>query len=236
METVDQRRKTLEIHTDEESVVAEFRQQFDTRNVDVTHRPLGAIDETGFVIVRDSDGEFQGALGIDQFEAVLSPEIHPPWELAETELDSEDLFSFLENTLFSSYDRRQMVATSREIEERAWRVGTGQLYTGFQRPAALRDQTDVYERFGEHDSITVTVFLDGEYEGPLTDVVTVITDTGGELGAFWLVVYDGGGSEKHRCAVVAEERDPGQYYGFWTYDPAIVGDLIAYLETTYDGP
>ncbi len=175
-------------------------------------------------------------MGIDQFEAVLSPEIHPPWELAETELDSEDLFSFLENTLFSSYDRRQMVATSREIEERAWRVGTGQLYTGFQRPAALRDQTDVYERFGEHDSITVTVFLDGEYEGPLTDVVTVITDTGGELGAFWLVVYDGGGSEKHRCAVVAEERDPGQYYGFWTYDPAIVGDLIAYLETTYDGP
>ncbi len=130
-ETVDRRRKTLEIRTDAEPVVAEFRRQFDTRNVDVTHRPLGAIDGTGFVIIRDSDGEFRGALGIDQFEAVLSPEIHPPWELAETELDSEDLFSFLENTLFSSYDRRQMVATSREIEERAWRVGRGRLYAGF---------------------------------------------------------------------------------------------------------
>ncbi|ELY76335.1 DICT sensory domain-containing protein [Natrinema gari] len=234
-ENVDRRRKTLEIHTDEESVIAEFRQQFDTRNVDVTHRPLGAIDEMGFVIVRDSDGEFRGALGLDQFEAVLSPDLHPPWELAERDLDSAALFSFLENTLFSSYDRRQMVATSREIEERAWRVGTGRLYAGFQRPAALRAQTDVYKRFGDRDSLVVVVFLDGEYEGELTDDVTVVTDASGELDAFWFVVFDGGRTDRHRCALVAEEREPGRYYGFWTYDPILVGDLVAYLEAASDG-
>lgn len=137
LETVGQRRKTLEVHTDEESVISEFRRQFDTRNVDVTHRQLGSIDETGFVLIRDSDGEFRGALGLAQFEAVLSPEIHPPWELADTEYEQAELFSFLENTLFASYNRRQMLATSREIEERAWRVGTGRLYAGFQRADAL---------------------------------------------------------------------------------------------------
>ncbi len=94
----------------------------------------------------------------------------------------------------------------------------------------------MYERFGERDSIAVTVFLEGKYDGALTDAVTVVTDVGGELGAFWFVIFDGGGTGRHRCAVVAEERDPGQYYGFWTYDPVIVGDLVASLETTDDGP
>lgn len=233
-EPVERRRKTLEIHTDDERVIAELRRQFETRNVDVTQRSLGAIDDTGFVIVRDGDGEFRGALGIDQFEAILSPEIHPPWELAETDPDRADLFDFLENTLFSSYDRRQMVATAREIEERAWRVGTGRLYAGFQRADALRAQADLYDRFGDRDSITVAVFLEEEVDAALADTVTVVTESDGELGAVWFVAFDGGGNELHRCALIAEERDPGRYYGFWTFDPAIVGELFSYLETTYD--
>ncbi|PCR90158.1 DICT sensory domain-containing protein [Natrinema ejinorense] len=232
-ETVTRRRKTLEIHTDEESVATELRHQFDTRNVDVTHQPLGSIDETGFVIIRTDDGEFQGALGIDQFEAILSPDIHPPWELDEPDHDHAELFRFLENTLFSSYSRRQMIATSREIEERAWRVGRGRLYAGFQRAGALRAQADIYERFGTHESITVAVFLDEQRDVAFPDPVTVITDADSELGAFWFVVFDGGGSDLHQCALVAEERDPGQYYGFWTFEPTIVSELFAYLERTY---
>ncbi|WP_226006489.1 DICT sensory domain-containing protein [Natrinema salinisoli] len=233
LETVGQRRKTLEVHTDEESVISELRRQFDTRNVDVTHRQLGSIDETGFVLIRDSDGEFRGALGLDQFEAVLSPEIHPPWELADTEYDQAELFSFLENTLFSSYNRRQMLATSREIEERAWRVGTGRLYAGFQRPDALRAQTDLYDRLVTRKSVAVTVFLEGDCNVPLADDVRVVADSNGELGAFWFLIYDDGESGSQNCALIAEERGNGQYYGFWTFDPTIVGDLIAHLETRY---
>ncbi|SEQ24340.1 DICT sensory domain-containing protein [Natrinema salaciae] len=233
-EAVDRRRKTLEIHADEASVVTEFRHQFDTRNVDVTHRALGALDGTGFVIVRDDDGEFRGALGIDQFDAILSPESHPPWELAETDHDQADLFEFLENTLFSSYDRRQMIATSREIEERAWRVGTGRLYAGFQRATALRAQAAVYDRLGAHDSLDVAVFLGEETDVALIDAVTVVADAGGDLGAFWFVAFDGGGNEFHRCALIAEERAAGRYYGVWTFDPATVGELFTYLERTYE--
>jgi hypothetical protein len=138
LEDVERRRKTLVVHTDDGAVAEDLRHQFETRNVDVTRRPLGSIDDAGFVIVRDGDGDFQGAVGLDQFRAILSPTSRPPWELAEGDRDHATPFDFLENTLFSSYSRGQMVATSREIEERAWRVGSGRLYAGFQRPAALR--------------------------------------------------------------------------------------------------
>lgn len=235
-EIVDRRRKTLEIHTDDESVFAALRDQFEARTVDVTHRSLGSIDETGFVIVRDGDGRFRGALGLDQFEAILSPECHPPWELAGTDVDHAELFGFLENTLFSSYDRRQMIVTSREIEERAWRVGTGRLYAGFQRAAALRDQSDVYERLGERGSLAVAAFVDGSWDVALTDAVTVVAESADELGSFWFVAFDGGENEVHHCALVAEERDADQYSGFWTFDPSMVSELFSYLESTYDVP
>ncbi|AGB32134.1 putative sensor protein [Natrinema pellirubrum DSM 15624] len=232
-EAVNQRYKTLEIYTDDESVVTALRRGFETRTAEVTHRPLGLLDGTGFVIVRDAEGAFRGALGLEGFEAILSPTDHPPWELADAGPDPAYLFDFLENTLFASATRDQLLATSREIEERAWRVGAGRLYAGFQRPAALRAQTGVYERFGARDSIDVTVFLAGEWSTPL-EGVSVVTGSGGELGAFWFVVFDGGEDGRHCGALVAEERDPGEYAGFWTFEPSIVRELIDYLETSYD--
>lgn len=232
-EAVDRRHKTLEIHTDDESAVTALRRGFETRTVDVTQRPVGELDDPGFVIVRDADGAFRGALGLEEFEAILSPTDHPPWELADAEPDPAQLFDFLENTLFASATRRQLLATSREIEERAWRVGSGRLYAGFQRPAALRAQTGVYERFGSRDSIDVAVFLAGEWSTPL-EGVSVVTGSSGELGAFWFVAFDGGESGSHCGALVAEERDPGEYAGFWTFEPSIVRGLIDYLETAHD--
>jgi len=232
-EAVDRRHKTLEIHSDDESVVTALRRGFDTRTADVTRRPLGDLDDAGFVIVRDADGAFRGALGLEGFEAILSPTDHPPWELAEPEPDPAHLFDFLENTLFASATREQLLATTREIEERAWRIGAGRLYAGFQRPAALRAQTGVYERFGARDSIDVTVFLSGEWSTPL-EGVSVVTGVGGELGAFWFVVFDGAGDDGRCGALVAEERDPGEYVGFWTFEPSIVRELTDYLETSYD--
>ncbi|WP_226041038.1 DICT sensory domain-containing protein [Natrinema sp. DC36] len=234
IERIERRRKTLEVHTDDDAVGAELGRQFETRNVDVTHRSLGSLDDSGFVIVRSADGEFRGAMGIDQFRAVLSPEIHPPWELADADHDRSELFDFLENTLFTAYDRRQMVATAREIEERAWRVGSGRLYAGFQRAAALAAQTAVYERLGSHGSLAVAVFLDDAWDRAALDGVTVVSEPDSELGEYWFVAFDGGDNEMETCALLAEERRDGAFYGFWTYDPSMVDELVTYLETTYD--
>jgi DICT domain-containing protein len=48
------------------------------------------------------------------------------------------------------------------------------------------------------------------------------------------VAFDGGDTEMESCALLAEERRDGEFYGFWTYDPSMVDELVAYLETTYD--
>ncbi|WP_254523375.1 DICT sensory domain-containing protein [Natrinema caseinilyticum] len=234
IESIERRRKTLEVHTDDDAVVAELRRQFETRNVVLVHRSLGSLDEAGFVIVRDTDDEFRGALGIDQFRALLSPRTHPPWKLAETEQDRSELFDFLENTLFTSYSRRQMLATAREIEERAWRISSGSLYTGFERARAFAAQREVYDRLGSHGSLAVTVFFDDAWDASVPEGVTVVTEPNSELGEYWFVVFDGGGNELESCALLAEERRPGEYYGFWTYDPTIVRELVSHLETTYD--
>lgn len=77
LETVEDERKRLEVYTAEADVAAELERQFTTRNVAVDHRQATAFDD-GFVAIRGPDDGFRGALGLDQFDAILSPEIHLP--------------------------------------------------------------------------------------------------------------------------------------------------------------
>lgn len=236
IDDVEAKRKTLEVYTDEETTASELTAQFSSRNVHVTHRPLPGGDDSGFIIVRDGAGEFGGALGIDHFRALLSPVIHPPWTLDEPGVDTAALFDFLDNTVFTSYTRRQMLATSREIEERAWRTNAGRLYAGFQNSTAFREQLPVYNRFATEREIDIQVLIDDEWAGDVDGAIDVVSDANDEIGQFWVVVFDGGDSDQNACALVAEERQSDHYYGFWTYDATRVAELVSYLESTYAGP
>lgn len=238
-EVVGSQRKVLELYTGDEALAAAFERQFATRNVRVERHPLPSARDRGFVVVRSVDGEFRGALGVETLEAILSPVTHPPWELSGSDHDARELFSFLDDTLFSSYDRRQMLATAREIEERAWRADAGTLYAGFQNAQAFAAQRGVYGRFASERDVDVRVFVEDEWtatdewadttEGSLT----VVTDDADEIGAFWFVIYDGGGTELQKCGLLAREVVPGRFYGFWTYDPALVAEIVDYLAATY---
>lgn len=207
---VERRRKTLEVYTDDESTVRDLAAQFATRNVEVVQCPYATGRDSEFVVVRDGDGEFAGALGLAALRQLLSPETHPPWEPGEPD-DVREAFDFLDNTLFSSFDRRQMLAVTREIEGRTWRVGRGRLFVGFQNAAAFDAQQPVYERFAAETDVTVTVFVADRPDATV----------------------DGGTSEYATCGLVAEERGYGQFHGFWTYQPSVVGDVIAGLQATY---
>lgn len=233
LDTIEGREKTLEVYTGDEALATELETQFSTRNVRVSHHPLPDFGISGFIIVRDAAGAFNGALGIDHFQAILSPEIHPPWTLEETGVASAELFDFLDNTIFTSYTRRQMLATAREIEERAWRTNTGRLYAGFQDSTAFRAQLPVYNRFASERDIALQILIEDEWGGDVADAIDIVTDARGEIGQFWFVLFDGGDSDRNACGLVAEERKPGQYYGFWTYEADLVDELISYLESTY---
>lgn len=229
-DAVERRHRTLEVYTDDDALVSELEAQFSTRNVEVARRSATAVDGGGAVVVRDADGEFRAGLGVDHLRAIASPEIHPPWALDAAEPDYAEIFDFLDNAIFASYDRRQMLATTREIEGRAWRVGEGTLYAGFQRSAAFAAQTTVYER-----SLAIRLFVEDEWSAALPDAVDVVSGAGDEIGQFWFVLFDGGGSDMQKCGLLAEEREPDRYRGFWTYDPEIVDELMEYLQTTYGG-
>lgn len=189
----------------------------------------------GFVVVRDADGEFHGALGTDQLDPIVSPETQPPWEIAADAVDPTAVFSFLANTIFTAYDRRRMLAAAREIEERAWRADAGQLFAGFQRVEAFEDQRYVYERFVRETDVPVRLFVAEAWDESL-DALPIVSDAGDEIGAFWFVLFDGGESRYDACGLLAEEREPGSFYGFWTYEPARVAEIVTYLRTEYIDP
>lgn len=231
--SVETEQKTIEVHTDDDALVADLEAQFSTRQVDVTRRDSPAEDPEDFVVVRGPRGEFLGALGVERLDEIVSPTIHPPWELAESDVNLGELLDFFDRTLFTSFHRRQLLAVTREYEERAWRVGTGRLYAGFQRPAAFDAQTPVYDRLARESDLDVTVFLSGDDSNGLDDAVSVVSPDESEIGRYWFVAFDGGqAGDMFKCALVAEERDAG-YYGFWTDDPGRVDELCAYLRERY---
>lgn len=232
LDEIEDRRRVIEVYSPSAALAGELAGQFATKNVSVSHVNLPASADEGFLILRSPEGEFEGTIGVQSLERLLSPEHHPPWVIAETDVDYGEIFDFLDDTLFSSFDRSQMLATTREIEERAWRVGGGTLYTGFQREAALDHQVDVYEQLASHGKLSVQVFVDSAWDVDVDDRFPICRSTADEIGRFWFVVFDGAGSDLDKCGLIAEERGEGTYYGFWTYDPAIVDDIVEHLETT----
>ena len=208
---------------------SELEDLFETRNVTVVHRALPDDGSRGFVVVRRG-GEFYGALSLAAIDRALAPSAEDPGAGAEAAF--RDFLDLFDETVFTAYDRRQMLATSREIEDRAWRVGSGALYAGFQSSDALRSQASLYGQFGEETDLDVHVYVTDEWDPPALDEVTVHVEDAAEIGDVWFVAFESA-DEMYTCALLAEERDPGEFRGFWTYDPDTVGDVVAYLRETY---
>ena len=63
--------------------------------------------------------------------------------------------------------------------------------------------------------------------------VTHHTEAADEIETSWFVVFDGGGAENYKTALLATERAPNQWYGFWSNDHELVDRIQTYLEQTY---
>lgn len=226
LDGIAKRRKTLTVFAPEQYET--LADHFETRNVTVEHESLPDDGSGGFVVVSEN-GEFVGSVGGDSVRELVSPPITfgtAPSEAAEA------LLGLLADTTFVSFDKRQMLATSREVEDRAFRHGKGTLRAGFQSLSALGAQERIYELLAEKSDLDVHVYGRPDWN-PEIQGVTLHTDETPEIGAFWFVVFDGGGTDEQACALVAEETDPETFSGFWTYDPEIVADLDSYLRETY---
>ncbi|WP_158056170.1 DICT sensory domain-containing protein [Halorussus halophilus] len=238
---VARRRKTLTVFAPEQ--YERLGDHFETRNVTVEHETLPDDGSGGFVVVSEN-GEFVGSVGGDAVRELVAPPT--TFGTAPSEA-TQALLNLLADTTFVSFDKRQMLATSREIEDRAFRCGRGTLRTGFQSLSALRAQERIYELLANKEGLDVHVYGRPDWS-PEIPGVTVHTDETPEIGAFWFVVFDGGRASKENetgrtselgttdeqaCALLAEEGEPHTFSGFWTYDPELVGELDDYLHETY---
>lgn len=228
IESVESAQKTFTVynHTDSE-LIEHLRSFFDSQNVTITtdETPDGIPKSFG---VLSQDEEFLTAIDIDVLDDLVGPETSP------TAIGSEpaynELLSELDDTTFTSYDRQQMLYTTREIEDRAWRAGRGRLIAGFQNRHALEAQVDEYEQLAQKD-LTIDVFS-AVQDAPSIHGVTVHPTHSDEIKQSWFVAFDGAGMDIYKCALLAEERD-GSFYGFWTYDPDTVDRIFEHIKETY---
>lgn len=219
--------KTLIVYTPE-TIDPALATRLATQNVTVDHRTLRSINHDGFVVVRNEE-QFLGAFSLKELLRFLSPPVRKPWELESLDPAYRAIFDLLDNSVFVSLDRRQLLATSREIEDRVWRVGRGTLHAGFQTIAAFEHQRSIYRQLAETTDVDVHVYVrtDASTDDLDASPVTVHAGSDQAFGQYWFLLFDGGGNEKQKCALVARQDNPETYRGFWTYDPELVDDGIS---------
>ncbi len=222
---VETHEKTLTVYNADDTAEA-IREHFADRNVAIETDEVTTGPERFLVLSRDD--EFITAAGIDDLLAESESE-RPSFgsRLYEPILDQ------LDETMFTAYSRQKMLAASREIEDRAWRVGKGELHAGFQRISILVSQMDVYSALGEHDDLTVHTYATPDTAIPERIEFVIHSEQSDEIARSWFVAFDGAGLDTNKCALLAEERTAGEFYGFWTYDPETVDYIIDHLFSTY---
>ena len=224
------RRRQLVVYAAEEpGWVAD---QFAARNAAVEFEPLPPDAATGFVVVREA-GEFVASVGLSELQEILEPPVRRPGEPPPEASGYRAVFDLLEDTIFTAFDRRQLLGAAREIEDRAFRVGTGTLRVGFQRLSAMRSQVPVYAALGAETDLSIHLYGAADWDPPAVPGATIHPESAEEIGAFWFLAFDGGDDRMNACALLAEERRPDAFYGFWTYDADLVERMLAHLEATY---
>jgi len=233
-------RRTVTVYSDEPApAVADPLEDW---NVELRHDRLPEGTQGGFVTVRQGN-DFLASVDLDALSGFFEPALTLPGTGQDRDQALSTFLDNLDETLFHGTTRQQLLAASREFEDRAWRVGTGSLHAGFQRPAALEAQRSVYERLADR-GLDVHVYFHGDWDTATIPGVTMHVARTDEIERFWFVAFDGGprpsadpAARENRpsqaCALLARETEPASYSGFWTYDPEWVRSLLDYLDATY---
>jgi hypothetical protein len=226
---VENHEKRLTVFNSDEETIDTLRKRFRDRNVSISGERTPSGKPESFAVLAAED-EFVTAADVDTVLASGNGTTDPGFEGESY----RPILDHLDETMFTSYDTGQMVAASREIEDRAWRIGKGALHSGFQKLSILEGQLDIYGQLAEKDSLDVHAYAAPDTGVPEHDTeLTIHVERSDEIRRSWFVAYDGAGVDVNKCALVAEERDPRSFYGFWTYDPSTVDWIIDHLESTY---
>ncbi|SEP21781.1 DICT domain-containing protein [Halogranum amylolyticum] len=223
---VEDHEKTLTVVNADTEVADSLREYFVDRNVRVVEDRSESTPAEYVVL-----GEQDRFLTASSVAELLEEEART--EPGFTDASYRPILDAMDETMFTSFDTGRMVAASREIEDRAWRAGRGQLHAGFQTLSTFTAQRDVYERLGARGELDVHVYATPDTDVPHDSSVRLHLEDTTEIARSWFVVYDGGGVDANKCALVAEEREPRSFFGFWTYGADTVDYILDHLTTTY---
>jgi len=207
------------IHSDDpETAAADW---FRNHDVDVAHRPLPEGIPRPFLVV-ERDGEFVGVLDLAEVERLLEPPIEPPADREELSAGHRGFFDALAGTVFTSISRQELLAVSREIEDRARRVGDGILHVSFQRLSMFQSQQEVYEQLVAETALDVHVHGVDDWTPPEDSGIHYHAHDDERLAPYWVLAFDGGSDATQASGLVGKERPGEGFTGFWTNDEAMV--------------
>jgi DICT domain-containing protein len=233
IELVDQLEKQLVLFNvpSGDTTAGRLSTQFATHNVSVTaHRtPSGRPAD---LAVLSNQEDVLARFAVDRLRSFLDHTPGTSDTLGVADAEYEQFLTHLKETTFQSQDFQDMLYSSREIEDRASRVGTGTIHAGFQRCSLMADQRAVYTDLAR-TGLSVHTYGIPDISPPDLGDTTIHTPDSEEIAEMWFVVFDGGGDDCQKTALVAEELQDRQFKGVWTYDPEIVDRITEYLETTY---
>ncbi|MFC7057641.1 DICT sensory domain-containing protein [Halovenus salina] len=209
------------------SLRADLEAYFETQNVRITESrtATGAPED---IAVLSNTAEVLGVLDVPTLRALLETVPRGPGDLGIADKEYEGILGPLKETTFTSYDSEQLLYVSREIEDRARRMGNGSIHAGFQQCSVMADQRRVYTDLARR-GIDVHAYGVPDTEPPdfgPGHIHPIQTD---EIAETWFVVFDGGGTDAQKSALLAQERDEDFFYGVWTYDPEFVDHVLDYL-------
>ncbi len=171
------------------------------------------------------DETFVAAVSLDSAREFLEPPIYEPWTDAFDDAAYRRLIDVFESTVWRSLDRRQLLAVSREIETRAWNVGSGTLRVGFQQATALEAMAPAYARLAAETALDIHVYITDDWNRPSIPGVTIHTNGGDEIGSFWVLAFDGDGDPLRTSGLIARERADSGFDGLWTDETQLVARL-----------
>ena len=222
---VADRSKTLRcFHTGQIDALRHFDSEPDSLKL----HTLPDAGSDGFVLCYEDD-EFVSAIPIESFAVLEDPPLDPPWTARDAREPLTGLLELLEDMPFVEFDRRQMLATSRVIEERAWRYGYGTLHAGFQSIEALERQQPIYTELTTRSELSIELYVSDGFDGDVPPGTVVHEVPAALLEASWFVVYDAGGDVINTCGLLAAEREPNSFHGFWTTEPDYVDAILSHL-------
>ena len=197
--------------------------------VAVESRSLPPGGPEPFVEIK-TDGEVVGVIGIEAVEGLLEPPISRPGDRDDISDGYRVLFDVFEKMVLSGMNRRELLAVSREIEDRAYRVGEGTLRVNFQTLSTFRSQTEVYRTLTTETDLDIHIHGLDDWTPPTITGITYHIDEAERFGPYWALAYDGGPTDSQACGLVAQEHS-NDYTGFWTNDPALVEEIATALAT-----